>query len=241
MKGLTVIVPVYTEAANIQAAVRGALDVLQRAELPAYEIIIVDCKRPDGTDDGTPRLADELARENSAIRVIHNPYVNLGYKYFQGVQAARYDHITWIPGDNENAMDSILETFRHIGEADIIIPYPINPEIRPWSRRFLSRLYIVAYNIAFGLRLRYYNGLSIYRTDQLRRLPQWTESFAFASEILVFLLKSGAPFVEVPIRLQTRSSGKTTAFKAKNIIQVLGVFASMIGRIHFRRERISLK
>lgn len=238
LPSLSVIIPVYMEAKNIRGAVDGAIRAVENAGIEKYELIIIDCLRRDGSHDRTPEIADELASSNPRIRVIHNNYVNLGYKYFQGVHAARYDYVTLIPGDNENATDSITETLKRIGEADIIIPYPVNTEVRPLMRRIFSRTYTLGNNFIFGLNLRYYNGLSVYRKDLFKRLPQWTDSFAYAAEILVLLLKSGASYIEIPIQLQKRASGKTAAFEIKNIITVMNTIFSLFWRVNIKKEKI---
>lgn len=239
-KTITVLLPAYMEAENIRAAVSDGIAAIQAAGFITYEIIIIDCLRKDGADDGTPRIADELVQEFPHVRVLHNKrYVNLGEKYWQGVQEARHEYITWIPGDNENDAASVTETLRHIGEADIIIPYPVNTEVRSPFRRFLSTRYTAIYNMAFGLSLHYYNGLAVYKRSMLLKLPQWTDSFAFAAEILVLLLKSGASYTEVPIRLRGRTAGQASAFKLKNIIGVMKVFLNLLWRVHIQRERVS--
>lgn len=59
-----VIIPTYNEAENIEKLVQEVF-----AFLPQTEILIID----DNSPDGTGRIADELAGNNSAVHVIHRP------------------------------------------------------------------------------------------------------------------------------------------------------------------------
>ena len=240
---LSVIIPVYMEAENIRDAVRNAIKAIENTGIKEYEIIIIDCLRQDGTHDGTPDIADEIALITPKVRVIHNnSYVNLGYKYFQGVRSAKYDYVTWIPGDNENLPESITETYKLIGKTDIVIPYTSNMEVRPFSRQVISRFYTLINNLLFGLNLHYYNGLSVFRKNLLKVLPPITDSFAFAAEILIYSLKSGASYIEVPIKIQAHAlKRKSSAFKFENIIGTIKAILSLFWKVRIKRNKISIK
>src|SRR4051812_13572180 len=75
-----VILPTYDEAENLEAVVGGV-----RAALPAARVLVVD----DGSRDGTAELADELARADPAVAVIHRPgKTGIGRAYVAGFSAA---------------------------------------------------------------------------------------------------------------------------------------------------------
>lgn len=242
LRTISIVLPVYMEADNIREALASAHTAVRNAGIDEYEVIIIDCLRADGTHDGTPDIADELAAHDPRVTVIHNrAYVNLGFKYFQGVRAAKYEYITWIPGDNENTTESITAALRRIGEADIVIPYTANQEVRPFARRFISVAYTTINNLLFGLNLQYYNGLSVYEKRMLLVLPETGNSFAFAAEILIPLLKSGASYVEVPIMIQPRRAGKSSAFHFHNIMSVVTALGALFWRVQVLGERIKIK
>lgn len=219
-KSLTIIMPVYMEAENIRDSVANTKIALAEAKIGGYEILIIDCKRQDGTDDGTPAIADELARQDSRIRVFHNSYINLGEKYWIGVDNARYPYVTLVPGDNEIPPKSIQEPMMHIGEADIITTYPANMKVRPLMRRVVSYTFTGIVNLISGLNLKYYNGSCIHKTELVRTIKLRNHSFAYMAEILIQLLKQGHSYKEVPTTLQPRGGGKPAAFKKDNVISV---------------------
>ena len=80
-------------------------------------------------------------------------------------------------------------------------------------------------NTLFGLRVRYYNGTVIHRTDNVRGIEIRTDSFAYQSEALIKLLRQGKSFVEVPVVIERASSKESKAFRPKN---VYGVAAALV-------------
>ncbi len=198
---LTIIVPAYMEAKNIRATIADVVLAVNSVGLVDYEILIIDCLNKKGEDDGTPQIAEELAKTNPRIRAIHNPYVSLSYKYWQGVGLARYEYVTWVPGDNVIELESLKAIFRAVGQTDIVSCYIANPAARPLKRRIISKLYNFFVNTLFGLHLRYFNSVAVYKTETLRQLPQVAKAnagFSWPAEILIRLIKADHSYVEVP-------------------------------------------
>jgi len=228
-KEITMMVAAFNEEKDLQNAVTG-LDKILRELFDGYEIIIFD----DGSTDNTPQIADSLAKNNSKIRVVHNDgNKGLGYNYRKAAGLARKKYFGWIPGDDETDRDSLREVLSHVGESDIIISYTTNKKIRSFFRRILSGSYTFLLNALFNLRLRYYNGISIYRTDDLRKVRMTTNSFAFPSEILVTLLKKGISYMEIPMKIRPKK--ETKIFRIKNVIGVVSTIASLFFRHIFGR------
>ena len=184
-----------------------------------YELLLFD----DGSTDRTGRIMDDLAAADPRhVRVTHNPAPrNLGGVYKQGIALARMDYVLMVPGDNENPGHALQAPFDAIGRADIVLPYPVNSDVRGPARHLVSRVYVGLLNRLFGLRVRYYNGTVIHRTANLKDLPIQTSSFAYQAEILIKLLCAGKSFVEVPIRIDPPKAGRRSrAFRWKNMVQV---------------------
>lgn len=228
MKAISVIVPVYMEAANIKAAAQNILWALNEARIDDYEMLIIDCKRQDGTDDGTPALADGLAGENNKIKVFHNQYINLGTKYWMGVDNARFPYVVMAAGDNELAKETLRDMLVHLGGADILISYPVNTGVRPLIRRIISSTFTFLINISVGLHMRYYNGACIHKTDMVRQIRNRDGGLTYMAELLVQLIKAGHSFKEIPVTLQKRKGGKSSVITGPNVASVgksiLGLF-----------------
>src|SRR3989344_9585197 len=146
-----------------------------------------------------------------------------------GVDNAKYPYLVMVPGDNEISTESIAGVLRHTGEADLIISYSANMEIRPLFRRCISHTYTFLMNAIAGLHLRYFNGICVHRTELLRRLQYRNDSFAYMAEILIQLLKQGHSYKEVPLMLQLRQ-GKSSAFKKDNVISISKTFVKLFLR-----------
>ena len=65
---LTVIIPAYNEVQAIRKAYESASKIVPDAGISDYEIILVTNTAPDGTHDGTPDVAAEIAKDQPAVR-----------------------------------------------------------------------------------------------------------------------------------------------------------------------------
>lgn len=239
MKKLSIIVPAYNEEHGLRQAVNSLYSFLadNKIALGSEILIFNDC-----STDKTGEIADNIAKDINIVKVFHNKKnMGLGFNFREGVRQSKGEYVTWFPGDNENLPQSFIDTVSHVGEADIIIPYTDNMEVRPFQRRLISRIYTYLNNLFFGLNLKYYNGLSVYKRDLLLSvLPKIGDSFAFSAQILIMLLKSGASFIEVPIKIQSKPGGKSSAFRFKNVIGVIKAIFSLFWIINVKKERIKI-
>lgn len=236
---LSIIVPAYNEEASLEAAIQWISNLLKEKKFTDYEILIFnDCSK-----DRTGAIADRLAQEDQHIRVFHNPInKGFGYNYRKGVEEAQGEYVMLFPGDNENSDPTLWRIIEALGRADIITSYTENTEVRPLMRRIISKLYVIILNAGFGLRLHYFNGICLQKTQLVRKALPSTFGFAYAAEILIRLIKSGLTYVEVPVMIKPPQVGRTTsAFKLKNIISVLQTIASLWWRVMIRRERIQIE
>jgi glycosyltransferase involved in cell wall biosynthesis len=221
---LAMIVPAFNEEACLAATVRTVAAALA-ARFDDFEVLIVN----DASRDGTRRVADELAAADPRIRAVHNDSnLGLGACYRKGVALAAKEYVGWVPAKNSIPADSLTDLFAAAGQAEVVAAY-IRTDNRSLYRRLLSRTFTVLMNGLFGLRLRYFNGPNILRTDLARQVRKTTHSFAFMAEIMIRLVRAGHSYVEIGIHNRERSGGKTKAFTLQNL---LGVFA-IVARLFF--------
>jgi glycosyltransferase involved in cell wall biosynthesis len=223
-------VPALNEEGNIAGTVDTVSSVL-KDKAGEFEILIFD----DGSQDRTGPIADELAAKFPYVRTFHNPEIcGLGYCFRRGVEEARYEYCLMVTGKNVLPAPSLQKLVQHIGRADILISYFVNPGVRVMSRRILSRTFIAIHNIAFGLKLKYYNGNNILKTEVLRSMPINIDNAAYMAPILVRLLRSGVSYEEVALTQIARNFGRTKAFRWKNIVGVGKTFIYLFFDIHFK-------
>ena len=234
---LSVIVPALNEAKNIEAAITGVQRELAAAKISNAEFLVMTCLDRDGKSDGTVDIVRRLAIADPRIRSIHEEGdQKLGEKYRKAAQIATKEYIMMIPGDNENDPASFREIFGHIGSADMLLSYTSNPEMRPLHRRVISWIYTRSLNLLFRHHLRYYNGINVYRVDQLRDALPMTDSFAYSAEIVLNLMKQHRSYVEVPARVQSRS-GPSKALRWDNFKKVVAAIARLWVRLNFGKKQ----
>jgi dolichol-phosphate mannosyltransferase len=214
---ISVFIPAYNEEANITDTVQELRTALHSRSLE-YEIIVVN----DGSTDRTGQIIDVLSCEDSRIRAIHNAKnLGLAQTFRAGARAARFEFVGWIPGDNCFPAASLKQWLAPIGQADLIQTYFLNTEVRYIGRRVVSRAYTKTMNALFGLNLKYYNGIQIYRRELIQNVESSSDGFALQSEILVKLMAMGSTYIEVGIKIQERLQGQSKAVKLKNILDVI--------------------
>jgi len=232
-KTISVIVPAFNEEGNLRVTVEGIEDILN-ARFNEYEILIFN----DCSTDQTGKIANDLAKKNHKIRLIQNPQnMGFGYNYVKGVDLATKNYIMLIPGDNEISEQSIGKICDLIGEADIIIPYTVNTQVRPFSRRVISRVFTQLVNLIAGLNLHYYNGPCIHRSDIIKSVQMATWGYAYMASILAKLIKGGCNYVEIGMYLKPRRHGKSKAFRLKNIMRVMKTLGELFWDIRIKGIR----
>jgi glycosyltransferase involved in cell wall biosynthesis len=230
---MTVIVPAFNEAENLEATVREVLDAVGRG-FDDYEILIFD----DASRDGTAAIADRLAADHAGVRVFHNSSNRgLGWNYRAGVRQARMERVMLVNGKHDVDAASLRAILARRHDADLVVPYPVNAEDRSWARRVVSRSFTRLMDLLSGYRLRYYNDSVVHRTAQVRELTLRTNSYAYTAEALIKALRRGRTHVEVPIRCRFGAAGRTRAFRPRNVLGV-GVFLlCLLYDLYVRRER----
>ena len=194
-----------------------------------YEILVVNDASTDTTNEAIARVVSSFPN----VRALENP-VNLGMggAFKTGLNAAEYSHTMVFPADNEHPEEGLLPILKARGEADMIIPYVLNPEVRARHRQVISKCYVGLINCLFFKNIPYYNGLVLHRVDLLRSVTILTNSFSYQTEAILKQLASGASWKAVGVPLHQPSHTKTKAFRLKN---VLGVAMSIA------RLRLSLR
>ena len=111
-----VIIPTYNEATNIRELIPRVLD-----QDECLDVLIVD----DGSPDGTGKLADEIAAENSRVEVLHREKkLGLGTAYKAGFKWAlerEYDLIFEMDGDFSHDPKHLRQFLAAIADADLVL------------------------------------------------------------------------------------------------------------------------
>lgn len=190
-------VPCYNEEANVIGAIEKLTEVAKMDGL-RHEILIFD----DCSKDRTVAFVEDYCQQHPEAPVyLFVNTINRGVSrnFFEGAFRARGKYYRLVCGDDVEPLESHLKLIRHMGEADIIIPYFTKIGGRKLYRHLISDLYTKIVNICSGYRLRYYNGCPIYTRYDLLRFHVETTGFGYQAEFLTRLLREGKTYIEVPI------------------------------------------
>jgi dolichol-phosphate mannosyltransferase len=237
-----IIVPTYNERDNVGPITEAVLSAV-----PEAHVLIVD----DGSPDGTGELADEMARANSAISVLHrSAKQGLGRAYvaaFKDLLTRDADIVIQMDADFSHPvrfLPSMLEPLR-AGDADLVLGsrYVKGGHIPRWNifRRLISRGGSVFAGIVLLMPYRdLTGGFKAWRAPVLREIDLdrlHAGGYAFQIETTFRARLAGARILEVPITFEERRVGQSKM--SMNIFMeafllVIGLRLTTLGR---RRRR----
>ena len=230
---VSIIVPALNEAESIADALTVINAVLEKQKIADFEFLLIDA----GSSDGTGRIMDECTARDPRISVIHLASRGLGHCFREGVARASKEYVGWFPGDNETLPETMKNVFTELGKTDVIIPYTVNPWVRPLGRRILSAVYTKIFNLLFGVNLKYFNGPCFFRRSALSGIRMSTDGPAYMAEILVQLVKSKkASFVEVPMYIKAQDGRRSRILRWKNVYEIAKTMAGLFVRTRLTRR-----
>ncbi len=198
-RGLTIAVPAYNEEERIA----GVVEMLLRSaaeELQDFEIIVVN----DGSRDRTAQIIDKLSEHHATVKAIHQPRnMGVGAAYAAALQAANFPNFTLVPGDDAFAQSGILDVFRHVGQADMIITYRANPRARSPVRRVLSIICTRLLRVATRCPLRDGHSMYVWPTSWAREVNVPTD-YRYHLVSLTALLRRAETYGQIPVLLNPR-------------------------------------
>jgi glycosyltransferase involved in cell wall biosynthesis len=199
----------YNEEAYIHRAVRAARAVLQELN-PDHEIIIVD----DCSTDRTGALADELARQDPRVKVVHNP-VNrkLGGTLRAGYAVASKQLLLYTDADLPFDLQELPRAVRLLDyqQADVLSAYRFDRTSEGFIRTVYSFIYNTLIRVLFGLRIKDVNfSFKLFRRALLEKFPLKSEGSLIDVEFLVRAKKAGANIIQIGVDYFPRSRGIST-------------------------------
>jgi glycosyltransferase involved in cell wall biosynthesis len=210
----------FNEEAYIRRAVEAARAVLE-AELPDFEIVIVD----DASTDGTAALADALAGADPRVRVLHNP-VNrrLGGALRAGYAAATKDLVFYTDADLPIDLRELPRAVRLLEyqEADVVAGYRFDRT----SEGLVRAVYTFCYNhlvrTLFGLRVRDVNfAFKLFRRSVLQGFTLTSDGSFIDAEFLLRARKAGCPIIQIGLDYFPRTRGTSTLASVPVILAIL--------------------
>src|SRR6202030_736729 len=124
------------------------------------------------------------------------------------------------------------EIFRHVGRADIVIPYQYQHEVRGKSffRKVLSKTFTFLVNLISGYKIKYYNGLAIHLRYNVMRWHPSSYGFGFQADMITRLLDQGASYVQIPSSSVDHKAGGSSALTLRNLLSVTHTLLELAAR-----------
>ena len=216
VSGAWVVVPTYNERDNLREFVEVVLSYLAAASLE-YRVLIVDDSSPDGTGE----LADELADEYPAVRVLHRPVKDgLGRAYVAGFRealAGGAEFILEMDADFSHDPADIPRLIAATTDADVVLGsrYVAGGDVVNWQRRrrLVSRGGCWYARSVLGTALTdLTGGFKCFRRAVLEAIDLnkvVADGFSFQIELTYRALVAGFKVREVPILFHERRAGQS--------------------------------
>jgi glycosyltransferase involved in cell wall biosynthesis len=210
---LSVVIPVYNEAATLEIVVQRVL-----AQPFAMELILVD----DGSTDGSVLLAEALCATHPSVTLLRQPVnrgkgaaLHAGFAHATGdIVIVQDADLEYDPREFTTLLEPLLD-----GRADVVF----GSRFLGGPHRVLNFHHYVANRALTGLSNVLTNlnltdmecGYKLFRREVLRGLPLREARFGFEPEVTALVARSGSRVYEVPISYSGRSyeEGKKITWK----------------------------
>ncbi len=207
-----VIIPTYNEIDNVRIAVAGV-----REHAPQADILIAD----DNSPDGTGNVADELAREDTRVHVLHRAgKEGLGAAYLAGFTWAQengFDVVVEMDADGSHRAQDLPSILNALTSADValgsrwvkggsVVNWPLHRKLLSQGGNIYTRLWLgMPISDATG-------GFRAFRMTSLKRMnlsQVASQGYCFQVDLAYRAVTAGLKVVEVPIVFLERERGQS--------------------------------
>ncbi len=203
METLSIVIPAYNEQGRLPATLDRIVAYLERAPVPAVEILVVD----DGSRDGTAAL---VQARGGIVRLVRNPgNRGKGYAVRNGMLAAKGDWILSTDADLSapiRELEKLIAAARKENAVVAIGSRALDRKLikvhQPWMREFSGRAFNVVMRMVTGLPFRDTQcGFKLFHSSAAREIfsRQKEDGFSFDVEDLLIAQTLGLRSIEVPV------------------------------------------
>ena len=215
--GTWLVLPTYNEADNLETLVTAALEAMPEGS----RVLVVD----DASPDGTGEIADRLAADNEAVRVLHRPgKEGLGPAYVAGYRhalEAGASLVAQMDADFSHDPADLPRLFEAAETADLVLGsrYVEGGGVSEWGalRQAVSRGGSSYARAALGIDIQdLTGGFKVFHPEVLEAIDLASLAsvgYAFQVETTYRALRRGFRVVEVPITFRDRRVGQSKMSK----------------------------
>ncbi len=129
---LSIIVPVY----NVEQYLMSCVESIFKQDYRDYELILID----DGSLDHCPELCDQIAAEDSRVRVVHQQNAGIAGARNTGLAIASGEYVVFVDSDDILAEGALFTTINEIDRtnSDVVLGgvtrFDSQGNVRPYTR-----------------------------------------------------------------------------------------------------------
>lgn len=218
VKNLSIFFPFWNEEKNIVNVVKKAIPVAKKIA-NKWEIIIID----DGSSDRTLQIANNLAKNNPNLKVIHHEK-NRGYgaALKSGFENSKYDLIVFNDGDGQFDFSQIDRFIEKINPVDLVIGYRKKRHDHPFRHLLMNLLKIWDF-VFFNFYFRDIDcGFKLFKKETLSKImPFKSEGAMITTEILAKAKRANLKIGEVPVTHYPRIYGDQSGGNLRVVIRAI--------------------
>jgi hypothetical protein len=179
-----------------------------------FEIIVIDDCSKDRTAEMVRGYIAEFPKLRMLLR-INKKKKGLAQNYFDGAFIGCGKYYRLVYGDNSEAVETMVDILKTLGEADIVVPYFVSMMRKSLWGRFTTGGYAWFVNIISGNRINGYSLLQVHLRYNVMRWRSCSMGAAFQTDLLCQLLDLGFTCKQVPCRAvpQRARIGKRKALR----------------------------
>jgi glycosyltransferase involved in cell wall biosynthesis len=220
LDGLSFFFPALNEEDHVAAIVEDALAVLPRFA-DDLEVTVID----DGSTDRTGAIADELARKDPRVRVVHHPQRRgYGGAVRSGLVSATKPWIFFTDGDRQFSLEDLALLVAKSDGVDAVVGYRIK-RADPARRRFVAWVYNRLIRVLFGGGWRDVDcAFKLFRREVFERVPLdrvRSNGAFFSAELLIALRRQGVRVRQVGVRHFPRTAGQEKGAPPRVIVRAI--------------------
>lgn len=214
---LSIVIPAYNEEEIIVSSVQQTLKAVQ-STVANYELIIVD----DCSVDSTKALIEANLHLWPNTRLVSKPSNGgFGSAVWAGIQQAHKEYILCVPVDSPMDIETLAPFIAAAPATDIIASYRVKRVGYTLRMRFNSWAYHKLIWYIFGVKLKDYNWMHLYRRTVFDKVRYNSLGIFMMAEVLIEASKHGYHIAEIPVYQKQRITGIATSTKLSTIMFVL--------------------
>ena len=199
-KNFSIVIPIYNEEEIIEESTNAIFAICKRTEID-FEIIFSE----NGSTDRTKKIAEELIKKYTEIKIIYNPEPNYGNALKAGFGLAKNDLV--ISFDIDYYSESFLHEALILDKKYSAITASKRLQSSEDGRRFVRRLatnfFVMLLKTLFGTKLSDTHGMKAVKKDAIKQfVPQVVSTQdIFDTELLIRIEKNGGKIKEIPAKV----------------------------------------